>query len=686
MTRDEIGEQTKTGAEDGAGRGQITVALAGQPNVGKSTVFNMLTGLNQHVGNWPGKTIEKKEGTYRSNGAVVRIVDLPGTYSLTANSAEEQITRSYIIHERPDVVVAIVNAASLEHGLYLVAELLGLPVPVILGLNMMDVAQQQGIQVEPHVLQAALGLPVIPLIASKNQGLRSLMAAVDSLVREPGSFKPVRPGIRAEYQPVLAQLMLLVADRVPPPYSAAWVTVKLLEGDDEITALAQSWLAPDQWQKVQVLLAHHENAYLSVASGRYDWVGRMIRAGVRHPSLGQVTLTDRLDRVLTHPIIGLFPLLSILALTFFLVYTVASPLQMWLDSALIQGTAEWVRHNLEAAPAWLVSLLADGVIAGAGTVLTFVPVLVIFFAILGALEDVGYLARAAYVMDPFMHPIGLHGKSCMVLCLGFGCNVPAVLGSRVVESANARRLTIFLAPLVPCAARLAVLAFLTPAFFGRQATLVSMTLVALNLSILAIVGFFVNRVHFRGERTPFIMELPLYHAPNWRTIVLYVWHNTAAFLHNAGSLILIFSVVVWFLANVPGPGLANSLLATIGHWLAPVGRLMGLDWRMMIALVSGFLAKENTIATLGVLFLGGPERTSLTAALAEAVSPASALAFLTVQMLFIPCLATVAVMYKETRSWRMVFGNVALLLLLSLGAGIVCYHAATAFSILIGNS
>jgi ferrous iron transport protein B len=374
----------------------------------------------------------------------------------------------------------------------------------------------------------------------------------------------------------------------------------------------------------------------------------------------------------------LLPLLGILALAFALTYGVASPLQQWLDSVLMQGTAEWVRQGFGAAPGWLISLLADGIIAGAGTVLTFLPVLLIFFAIMGVLEDVGYLARAAYVMDPFMHPIGLHGKSCMVLCLGFGCNVPAVLGSRVVESTNARRLTIFLAPLVPCAGRLAVLAFLAPAFFGRGATLVSLALVALNLTVLVVVGFLVNRVHFRGERTPFIMELPLYHAPNWRTITLYVWQNTAAFLRNAGSLILIFSVVIWFLANVPGPDLANSLLANVGHWLAPVGRLMGLDWRMMIALVSGFLARENTIATLGVLYLPGQENVSLTSVLAGVVSPASAFAFLAVQMLFIPCVATVAVMHKETRSWLVVAANAALLLLLSLGAGIAIYQVAAA--------
>lgn len=653
---------------------QIRVALAGQPNVGKSTVFNMLTGLSQHVGNWPGKTIEKKAGVYHFNGTTVHIVDLPGTYSLTANSAEERIARDYIIKERPDVVVAIVNAASLEHGLYLVAELLCLPVPVILGLNMMDVAEQQGVRLEPHVLEAALGLPVVPMVASKNQGLGALMAAVERLVREPDSFTPVRPAVREEHQVVQRQLLELISGQVPPPYPDEWVALKLLEGDEELTAMVRNCLLPQQWQKVQDILLQHEDAILSVAGGRYEWVGRMVRAALLRPPTGQLTLTDRLDRFVTHPISGLLLVLGILALAFGLTYTIATPLQRWLDAVLVQGAAEWVRLTLQAMPGWLVSLLADGIIAGAGTVLTFLPILIVFFALLGLLEDVGYLARAAYVMDPFMHPMGLHGKSCMALCLGFGCNVPAVLGTRVVESERGRLLTILLAPLVPCAGRLAVLAFLTPAFFGRQATLVSLGLVALNLVVLAVIGFLVNRMYFGGQRTAFIMELPLYHAPNARTVVLYVWKNTAAFLRNAGTLILIFSVVVWILAAVPGPNITHSLLARMGRWLAPVGHLMGLDWRMMVALLSGFLAKENTIATLGVLFRAGQEGASLTEVLAHAVRPASALAFLAVQMLFIPCVATAAVMHQETGSWRWVALSIVLLLLLSLGTGIAIYQ------------
>lgn len=664
MTSRNVREQRR-GRHDGQeNKRQITVALTGQPNVGKSTVFNMLTGLSQHVGNWPGKTIEKKVGTYCFNGTTLRIVDLPGSYGLTANSVEERIARDYIIRERPDVVVALVNAASLEHGLYLVAELLCLPAPVILGLNMMDVAGQQGVQIEPHVLEAALGLPVVPMVASKNQGLRALMAAVEQLARETDGFAPVRPPMRPEHRRARQQLVELIAERVPEPYPARWVASKLLEGDEEITDMVRDWLAPQQWQQVQEILMQHEDAVLSIAGGRYAWVGRMMRAAVLHPPTGQLSLTDHLDRVLTHPLPGMIILLGILALAFGLTYWLATPVQRWLDTVLVQGAADWVRLTLGNLPQWLLSLLTDGIIGGAGTVLTFMPILVIFFAFLGLLEDGGYLARAAYVMDPFMHPLGLHGKSCMTLCMGFGCNVPAVMGARVVESERGRLLTILLAPLVPCAGRLAVLAFLTSVFFAQHAIVVSLGLVALNLSVLAIVGFLINRLLFGGERTAFIMELPLYHVPNARTVGLYVWRNTMAFLRNAGTLILLFSIVVWLLASVPGPDITHSFLARIGRWMAPVGQLMGLDWRMMVALLSGFLARENTIATLGVLFRAGQETASLTSVLAETVRPASALAFLAVQMLFIPCVATVSVMRQETGSWRWVAFSVVLLLLL----------------------
>jgi ferrous iron transport protein B len=660
---------------------QLTVALAGQPNVGKSTIFNLLTGLDQHVGNWPGKTIEKKVGICRLNGRSVRVVDLPGTYSLTANSIEERIARDYIIQEHPDVVVAIVNAANLEHNLYLVAELLSLPVPVVLGLNMMDIAKQQGLQIEPHVLEAALGLPVVPLVASRNQGLRELMATVEKLTHDSTAFRLSRPEIREGHRVVLAELRSLLVGQTPDPYPEEWVALKLLEGDEEITQMIREGMPPERWEHVHAILMQHEDAILDIAGGRYDWIGRMVRAALIHPSPGSITLTDRLDRFATHPWFGLVLLLGVFGLIFWLTFTLSTPVQAWLNNVIVTRLAEGTREALQTAPQWLLGLLVDGVIAGAGTVLTFLPVLVVFFALLGLLEDVGYLARAAYVMDRFMHPMGLHGKSCLALCIGFGCNVPAVLAGRMVETERGRLLTVLLAPLVPCTGRLMVLAFLAPIFFGPNATLVSWGLLTINLIVLVVMGLLLNRLAFGGERMAFIMELPLYHIPNLRTIALFVWHRSKVFLSTAGSIILFVSVIMWVLAGFPGPGIEHSYLAVVGRWLAPLAALLGLDWRMMVALLTSFLAKENTIATLGVLFRAGQGGISLEQALAGSLTHAAALAFLAVQMLFVPCIATVSVMRQETRSWRWTLFNVALLFVISFGIGIAIYQGVTLLNI-----
>lgn len=654
----------------------IVVGLAGQPNVGKSTIFNLLTGLRQHVGNWPGKTVERKEGSLSRDGTHLRIVDLPGTYSLTANSEEERITRDFIVHKEPDVVVMIADASALERNLYLLAELLVLPAPVVLGLNMMDVAEGQGIHIEPHVLAAALGLPVIPLVATRNQGVSELIATAEHLAREPASFRPVRPEIAEPHRDVLAQVRTLLIEHVPAPYREDWIALKLLEGDREVTDKVQSWLPENDWSSIAVLLKEHEDAVLDIASGRYDWIARMVRAAVMHPSLGQISLTDRLDRIAVHPLWGLLLLLAMFTLVFWLTFTVAAPIQHWLDVNVVEQLQGWLAVTLANAPPWLVDLLVHGVLGGAGIVVTFVPILVVFFTALAFLEDTGYLVRAAYVMDRFMHLLGLHGKSFLPLFLGFGCNVPAVMGARVIDSQSGRLLTILLAPLVPCSARLLILALLTPVFFGNQAVLVSWGLVSLNMLVLAVVGIALNHTVFRGQHAAFIMELPLYHLPNLQSIGHFVWNNTWAFLRKAGTIILLVSIIVWALSSFPGPDVEQSYLARFGQSLTPIGQLMGMDWRMIVALISSFVAKENAIATLGILYATGEEGRGFTETMAAVVSPATALSFLAVTMLFIPCVATVAVMHQETRSWRWTLFGVLLLLLIALGAGVIVYQGA----------
>ncbi|MBC7314978.1 MAG: ferrous iron transporter B, partial [Chloroflexi bacterium] len=381
----------------------LSIALAGQPNVGKSTVFNLLTGLNQHVGNWPGKTVERREGVFEHHGERVHLVDLPGTYCLTAASPEEVIARDYIIQNRPDVVMVVINAASLERNLYLVAELLALPSPIVIGLNMMDVAEQEGVLVDPQKLAAAIGVPIIPMVASKNRGVHDLLDAALQVAHEGLPQEPSRPEIRADHRDVLEAIEALLGEWVPAPYPADWVALKVLEGDAEITARMKAVTPPDIWARVESLLRQHEDALIAVAGGRYAWIRRVTQGALIKARLGHVTLTQRLDAWATHPFWGLVVLAAVLAVVFGLTYAVGGPLQSWVERHIVGALAEGATRLLQNGPAWLSGLVVDGILGGVGTMISFLPILAIFFATMGFLEDVGYMARAAYIMDRFMH-------------------------------------------------------------------------------------------------------------------------------------------------------------------------------------------------------------------------------------------------------------------------------------------
>lgn len=652
---------------------RLHVALAGQPNVGKSTVFNLLTGLHQHVGNWPGKTIEQKIGVHQHGEMTLDLVDLPGTYSLTANSPEELIAREYLLTQRPDVIVAVVDAAILERSLYLVTELIPLGLPLVVGLNMIDVATQNGLRIDTRTLSEALGVPVVDLIAAKNIGLNRLIDEVIRVVGHP-MRSMAHPILRPELETAVAQVEALIAPTLPTAYPRDWAALKLLEGDKAISQQLRDRMTPSDWAALDDVQRDHADAAMAIAGARYDWIARAVRAAVTRSKSGAKTLTARLDRIATHPLWGLGVLAAILATLFGLTYAVSSPIQKWLASEVIGGLSRGADVLLASSPAWLHDLIVNGVIGGVGTVLTFVPILLIFFAGLALLEDIGYMARAAYLMDSFMRLMGLHGKSFLPLFLGFGCNVPSVMGMRVIESDKARLLSIVLAPLVPCTARMVVVAFMTPAFFGSAAPLVAFGLVMLNLLTLAVVGVFISRTLLKDGQSAFIMELPLYHQPNVRSIALSVWQRTSHFVQRAGTVILIVSISVWALAYFPNGQVESSWLGQIGQGLAPLGSLMGLNWKLLIALLASFIAKENSIAILGVLFGTANNGVELTSALTTAITPMAALSFLIVAMLFIPCASTMATIRQETRSWKWTVFSIGLLTVVSFGVGILVYQ------------
>jgi len=391
--------------------------------------------------------------------------------------------------------------------------------------------------------------------------------------------------------------------------------------------------------------------------------------------MGQISLTERLDHWAVHPLWGLLILAGILGLVFWLTFKIGAPIQNWLSLQVVARLAILARQTLVNAPFWLTGLVANGIIGGVGAVITFLPIMVIFFATFALLEDVGYMARAAYVMDNLMHLMGLHGKSFLPLFLGFGCNVPSIMGTRVVDSRPGRLLTILIAPLVPCTARMAVVAFLAPAFFGPNALYVSWGLVLFSMLALVLSGTLLSKIIFKGQRSAFIMEMPLYHFPNTRTIGLLVWQRSMSFIKKAGTYILVMALVIWALSVLPGGDLNTSYLAQFGKLIEPIGRLMGMDWRLMVALISSFPAKENAIATLGVLF-GSTPNTGLAQTLTARFSTASALSFLVVTMLFIPCMATAAVIRQETGAWRWTLLNIGMMLAISFGTGIVVYRLA----------
>ncbi|MBN2499340.1 MAG: ferrous iron transport protein B [Anaerolineales bacterium] len=591
----------------------LRVALAGNPNAGKSTIFNALTGSHQHVGNWPGKTVEKKEGHFSHGDQNVKLIDLPGTYSLSAFSLEETIARDFLLTEKPDVVITVVDAANLERNLYLTLQVLELGIPMVVALNMADMAEARGIRINQATLSAQLGVPVVFTVARKGEGINQLVDSMVSLARKGHQIEYAE-----EIEKEIARLGEIIGEMnaINQHYPARWLAIKLLEEDEEVQERIQTLEGGETLLKTTGISVNYlthvfdEEVDTIIAGQRYGWINGLVCEACVHEHLEQVSFTDRLDQVLTHRWLGLPIFMGVMWLIFKLTTDVSAPLLDWVDFVLTGPLSRWVSAMLGAVglgQTWVESLLVDGVIGGVGGVLVFLPVLMTLFFALAVLEDSGYMARAALVMDRFMRPLGLHGKSFLPMLVGFGCTVPAIYATRTLEERRDRILTGLLVPFMSCGARLPVYVLFAGIFFPGYSGQVIFGLYLLGIVMAIGLGIALRHTVFKTKHTSaLVMELPPYRLPTAKGIWFYVWERSSAFLKNAWTIILLTSMVIWLLTAIPVGGgefakidMQDSAFARVSGAVAPIFAPLGFDnWQASGALFTGFVAKEVVISTM----------------------------------------------------------------------------------------
>ena len=601
-----------------------TIALAGNPNCGKSTIFNALTGGNQHVGNWPGKTVEKKAGKMKLDGMEVNVVDLPGTYSLSAYSIEEKIARDFIIQEKPDAVISVVDASNLERNLYLTLQLLEMNVPVIVVLNMMDVAEGKQLKFDDARLARSLESGVVKTIARDEIGIDDLKTEIAKTLKysaEKSEAFSIDYGKDIEAEIAALTAALTTYSKNNGKVSPRWLSIKLLEEDEDITtqiSTSAEWTSIEtQLNKSQDALEakHGETADTLTADQRYTWIHRLVMATVKQPQEQCLSTSDKIDRIATHRFLGIPIFLLLMWVVFKVTTDVASPMLDWVDFVISTPITNWVLAIvgwLGLSGTWFEALMVDGVIAGVGGVLVFVPVLMAMYLCLAILEDSGYMARAAFVMDRLMNLFGLHGKSFLPMIVGFGCTVPAFYATRTMENEKDRILTGLLVPFMSCGARLPVYVLFATIFFPDNAGTVIFSLYILGIVVAILLGILLKNTLFRDKETvPFIMELPPYRKPTFKSIWFQMWERTRAFVNKAWTIILASSVVIWLLLAIPVQGegsfadtnVEDSAFATVSEAFTPAFAPAGFDsWEASGSLVTGFIAKEVVVSTMAQVY------------------------------------------------------------------------------------
>ena len=641
----------------------IVVAVIGNPNVGKSTLFNELTGGKQYIGNWPGVTVERKEGNYKFDNHIIKLVDLPGTYTLGAFSIDEKVARGYIIEGKPDVVLDIIDATNLERNLYLLIELLEAGANVVVALNMFDLVEDMGMMIDVQKLESTFDVPFIPTAAVEGKGLSELSKALVESAKSPKKYKKlIDYGIEIEsaIQEISTYLTKLEKLTVNP----RWIAIKLLEedldviekcrkiGGDEIIEIARK-LRNEIWKKLG-----KPPTYV-IAEKRYRFIDKILQEVIIRKPEEKPTITDAIDQVITHKYLSIPIFITLLWGMFKFTFDAAAPLVDGID-ILFGLLADYARSNIKIE--WLASFLADGIIGGLGSVLVFMPNIFFLFLAMALLEDIGYMARAAFNFDRIMKRIGLHGRSIIPMVLGIGCNVPAIMSARTIESEEDRLVTILINPLIPCSARFPVFIMLAAIFFPKYEAIAVLSMYFLGFALAAIIAIFLRKLVFKGRFAPLTIELPPYRLPSGKSLGIHMWNRGVHFLKKAGIIIFSMTIVMWMLFYLP-PGTEmggpNSYAGILGRMIEPLVRPLGFDWRIAVALIFGFIAKEVVIDAFGIMFGGQLEL------LTTVLTPVSAFALMAFILIYTPCMATLATVKSETGSWKWTIFTVIYELLLA---------------------
>ncbi len=643
----------------------IRVALAGNPNSGKTTLFNKLTGAKQHVGNWPGVTIEKKTGTIHKTDA--ELVDMPGIYSLSPYTPEENVTRNYLVGESPDVILNIVDASNIERNLYLTLQLLDLNIPTVVALNMMDAVEKNGDRIDVKALSDVLGCKVVPISALKGSGLNELSKAVMDTGSSKIPSKPIK--MNDPIESLIGVAEEEIKDKVPEK-SARWFAIKLIENDEIVsTELKDSRnKLSDAIGKLEAENA--DDAASIITDARYkiieNIVTKCVKKGVKENA---ETFSDRVDKIMTHRILGLPIFIAIVGVLFMGIIGYGDypgigtyftdMLNGWIEETLQPAVADWCASMNVSEE--LTSLLVSGVVGGVGAVIGFLPQMLILFLALCILEDIGYMARAAFMMDRVFRFFGLSGKSFIPLLVGMGCGVPGIMSSRTIENERDRRITAMTVTFVPCGAKLPVIALIAGALFHNNG------LVALFVYIVGIVSVLISGIILKkfkglsGKPAPFVMELPPYHIPSWINVLKGTFDRGMAFVKKAGTLILLSSVLIWFLASyntafqyVGDSGTTGSILESFGRAVCIIFQPLGWgdNWQFTVGSITGLMAKENLVSTLATLFSVDEEGEAIYEVLAAITTPAAGLSFLMFNMLCAPCFAAIGAMHRELGTWK----------------------------------